>query len=628
MDSIGNRAGGGGGGGGGGPVSGSGPANRRGGTRSEELRSARNAVTVAEQAYRSAMLAQSVHGPVPADHMIALQADYIEARNRLELVERHAPARLIIALQTAIQTTTGAMADLRDAGLKVTAATGQGIWGLAKGIEQWLKDQAEFPAAVAGKVPLGIREPAIVALLRKKAEGIPDVEAKAWHLAALDFRKSSGNQLLLATVELENQLALFQKLKATDAFKQKNIQPLYHPLILLLKYVTLWMGFLREHRAAKMITQLILGPTTAEEAGEFMSASQESNAVNRGTGSNFGSLDAITKQFTIRLVPILREIRDVSSDAWDPRPDNRMFKGDLQAMFAELSEVIGVRQEGGASILAIKTGRDRNLLDIMTKNLEFLNSTKGTQKDIEDILPADIKRRLMMGVVFQTNLLETPVLEGEALAATEGLAPMNEGGLTFEGRVRGVRASPDGTIQAITKNGLSPEERRIRNMTAARAAAAAAATAAATATDQRTRMQQGEQATVAALVGGGPVGGNGGGGAPALQNNTGPRSAKRAKTGGLDALAVAASEELARADARTHGEVAPIVADEEDEAALSAPAPAPAPAPAAEAEGGGASGGARRRLPKSKKKKTHSKNHPKTRSLFKRATRRQARSRK
>jgi hypothetical protein len=544
---------------------------------------------------------------MPAAHIQALQAKYIETLNGLGLVQRRAPARLIVALQTAVQTTTDAITDLRDAGLKVTAATGQGIWGLAKGIEQWLKDQAEFPAAVAAGVPLGIKEPRIVELLRKKIEGISDVEAKAWHLAALDFRKSSGNQLLLATVELENQLALFQKLKATVAFKQKNIQPLYHPLILLLKYATLWMGFLREHRAAKMITQLILGPTTAEEAGEFMSASQESHAVNRGTGSNFGSLDAITTQFTIRLVPILREIRDISSDAWDQRADNRMFRGDLQEVFAELSEVIGVRQEGGASILAIKAGRDSTLLDIMTKNLEFLNSTKGTKKGIEDILPGDIKRRLMMGVVFQTNLLGPPVLEGEALAATEGLAPMNEGGLTFEGRVRGVRASPDGTIQAITENGLSPEERRIRNMTAARAAAAAAP-------EKIMRMQQSEQATVAALVGGG--------GAPALKNNTGPRNAKRAKTGGLDALAAAASEELAREDARMHGEVAPIVADEEDEAALSAPVTA------SKAEGGGASGGARRRLPKSKKKKTRAKNQPKTRNIFKRATRRQARSRK
>jgi hypothetical protein len=557
---------------------------------------------------------------MPAAHIQALQAKYIKTLNGLELVQRRAPARLIVALQTAVQTTTDAITDLRDAGLKVTAATGQGIWGLAKGIEQWLKDQAEFPAAVAAGVPLGIKEPRIVELLRKKIEGISDVEAKAWHLAALDFRKSSGNQLLLATVELENQLALFQKLKATVAFKQKNIQPLYHPLILLLKYATLWMGFLREHRAAKMITQLILGPTTAEEAGEFMSASQESHAVNRGTGSNFGSLDAITTQFTIRLVPILREIRDISSDAWDQRADNRMFRGDLQEVFAELSEVIGVRQEGGASILAIKAGRDSTLLDIMTKNLEFLNSTKGTKKDIEDILPGDIKRRLMMGVVFQTNLLGPPVLEGEALAATEGLAAMNEGGVSFRGAV-GTSTKQVGMVQAITENGLSPEERRIRNMTAARAAAATAAapapapaTAPATAPEKIMRMQQSEQATVAALVGGG--------GAPALKNNTGPRNAKRAKTGGLDALAAAASEELAREDARMHGEVAPIVADEEDEAALSAPVTA------SKAEGGGASGGARRRLPKSKKKKTRAKNQPKTRNIFKRATRRQARSRK
>jgi hypothetical protein len=551
---------------------------------------------------------------MPAAHIQALEADYIEARNRLELVQRRAPARLIVALQTAVQTTTDAITDLRDAGLKVTAATGQGIWGLAKGIEQWLKDQAEFPAAVAAGVPLGIKEPRIVELLRKKIEGISDVEAKAWHLAALDFRKSSGNQLLLATVELENQLALFQKLKATVAFKQKNIQPLYHPLILLLKYATLWMGFLREHRAAKMITQLILGPTTAEEAGEFMSASQESHAVNRGTGSNFGSLDAITKQFTIRLVPILKEIRDISSDAWDQRADNRMFRGDLQEVFAELSEVIGVRQEGGASILAIKAARDSTLLDIMTKNLEFLNSTKGTKKDIEDILPGDIKRRLMMGVVFQTNLLGPPVLEGEALAATKGLAAMNEGGVPFRDAV-GTSTMRVGMVQAITGNGLSPEERRIRNMTAARAAAAtAAATAPAPAAEKIMRMQQSEQATVAALVGGG--------GAPALENNTRPRNAKRAKTGGLDALAAAASEELAREDARMHGEVAPIVADEEDEAALSAPVTA------SKAEGGGASGGARRRLPKSKKKKTRAKNQPKTRNIFKRATRRQARSRK
>jgi len=603
MDGIGNRAGA--GGGGGGPVSGSGPA----GNRTAELRSARNAATVAEQAYRSAMLAHSVHGPVngggggggggggpvPAEHMQALQANYIEARNRLDLVQRRAPPRLIAALQTAVQTTTGAMVDLRDAGFKATAEAGKGLWGLAKSIEQWLKDQAEFPAAVAAGAPLTIREPRIIALLRQKAESIPDVEAKAWHLAALDFRKSSGNQLLSATVELEKQLGLFQKLQNTEPFKNKNIQPLYHPLVLLLKYVTLWMGFLREHRAAKMITQLILGPTTAGEANTFMSASQESHAVNRDTSSNFGTLDAITKQFTIRLVPILRQIRDISSDAWDQRADNRMFRGDLQAMFAELSDVIGVRQEDGVSLLAIRAGKDRDLLSLMTKNLDFLNSTKGTLQDIEGILPADIKRRLMMGVVFQANLLEPAVLEGEALAATEGPAPgMNQGGLTFEGRLRGVGARPVPMIQAIKNNGLSAEERRLRNMTAARMAAAAAAA------NQRMRMQEGEQATVAALG--------------ALPNNTQPRTAKKARTGGLDALAVAASEELAR----TNGDAEPIVADEEDEAALAAPL---APVEEEGRGSGASSGGARRRLPKYKKK-TRAKNNSKTRTLFKRATRR------
>jgi hypothetical protein len=275
-----------------------------------------------------------------------------------------------------------------------------------------------------------------------------------------------------------------------------------------------------------------------------------------------------------------------------------MFRGDLQAMFAELSDIIGVRQEDGTSLLAIRAGKDRDLLSLMTKNLDFLNSTKGTLQDIEGILPADIKRRLMMGVVFQANLLEPAVLEGEALAATEGPAPgMNEGGLTFEGRLRGVGARPVPMIQAIKNNGLSAEERRLRNMTAARTAAATA--------NQRMRMQEGEQATVAALG--------------ALPNNTQPRNAKKARTGGLDALAVAASEELAR----TNGDAEPIVADEEDEAALAAALAAPLAAPLAalEEDASASSGGARRRLPKYKKK-TRAKNNPKTRNLFKRATRR------
>ena len=630
MDGVGSK------GGGGGPAD----------NHEEELTRAQKEATDAGLAYHSARLAHyggpvsgtggggggggpvSGSGSMPAEHMIALQADYIKARNRLELVERHAPPRLITALKAAIQTTTGAMADLRDTGLQVTAATGRGIWGLAKGIKQWFEDQAEFPAAVAAGAPLGIRVPEIVAILREKAEGMLKGEAKEWHLAALDFRKSSGIKLLFATVEPEKQLALFQKLKATDAFTQKNIQPLYHPLVLLLKYVPLWMGFVREHRAAKMITQLILGPTTAAEAEKYSSSSQHSNVANAGTGHNYGPFDTIINEFTIRLVPILREIRDVSLDTWDTRPENKMFRDDLRAMFAELSEVIGVRQEGEASILAIKAGKERTLLRIMTDILKFLNSTEGTRKYIEDRLPSDIMRLLLEGAVFNANLSRPTVLEGAALEATEGLPhQMNEGGFPFQDFADGVQDSPDETFQTISVGVISPEEDR--HGVAIREA------------EVRQRLIHNEQATAAAL-----------GGAPALKNNTGPRNAKRAKTGetgetgetgGLDALADAASKELARKDAAKYGDLAATLADENGGPRMAVILAALGKEGRGEKEGGGggaeeeeeeeeeegggrgsgaSSGGARRRIPKSKKKKTRAKNNPKTRNLFKRATRR------